>query len=110
MDTKHTPGPWAVQSQRTNEPMWILGPEPDNLSVSRSIFVAKLGSAMGFQDANPQETLANARLIAAAPMLLGACRSAVSSLSIFEATKISYFADLAKEYLLAAIAAAEKGE
>ena len=42
--------------------------------------------------------------------LLGACRSAVSSLSIFEATKISYFADLAKEYLLAAIAAAEKGE
>ena len=68
MDTKHTPGPWSVQSQGTNEHMWILGPEPDNL------FVAKLGSAMGFQDANPQETLANARLIAAAPMLLEACK------------------------------------
>lgn len=69
--TEHTPGPWTVQLPRhgPDEPIWILGPEP------KTIFVARMGSAMGYNDATHETQLADARLIAAAPDLLEALTS-----------------------------------
>lgn len=63
MDTQHTPGSWQVESDGTTVTMngecVIVSPAPDS---------------------RPQDAKANARLIAAAPELLGACLSALRAI------------------------------
>lgn len=67
-ESKHTPGPWAVQYANNGNPYRIIRPDGDD----------KLPGSLGtcitrwapFMCPSSVETLANARLIAAAPDLL----------------------------------------
>lgn len=104
MTTKHTPGPFkAIQANCMD-----MDDEDDTrwsvvTNWPRQYFVATI------ENGAPGDTLrteeANARLFAAAPDLLAACREAVRILETVELTKS---ADLAAiERILAAIARAE---
>lgn len=57
---KRTPGPWCIHQTLPEMPICILGPEPGNAILARMD-----------QD---ESRLADARLIAAAPELLEACK------------------------------------
>jgi hypothetical protein len=65
-ETKHTLEPWRVHSYGPDEPTWILGPEPG------TIFVARMGSTMGCNDASREEEKVNAcRIVACVNALDG---------------------------------------
>ena len=66
---KHTPGPWTL------EPSCIRGGDR-----SRSLVICGPGRVSGRSPAEHGEDEANARLIAAAPELLQACREALADL------------------------------
>ena len=67
MEAKHTPGPWRVQGTRIEYGPFVAG---DGFVVAK---VFRDPSETG----TPNEWEANARLIAAAPDLLAACREAI---------------------------------
>lgn len=64
--TKHTPGPWEVDS--CGDPLIVNGPEHGDASIV-AILATDAANAWGYGE---EETRANARLIAAAPDLLDA--------------------------------------
>ena len=64
MSTRHTPGPWAFG---------LYGPSDE------WVRVAETGDAVVMVGHNQPERAANARLIAAAPELLGACKAALAA-------------------------------
>lgn len=66
--TKHTPGPWHIGLRQPSSDKFIYG--------SNGGEVADCNMESNF----PEENLANARLIAAAPELLEALRDALGSL------------------------------
>lgn len=107
--SKHTPGPWKAIN---TEGPWIAGGDsgtveavtPDGRYVRREVCSFYLDT-----DEDLQEDLANARLIAAAPLLLEACEEAHGWLdSMGDAGECPHSAYLAGK-LKAAIAAATGG-
>ncbi len=72
MDAKHTPGPWSYYTE----------PQPNGCPIvgARGLMVAMLAHTIN-QPEQRDIALANARLIAAAPMLLEALQNIVASLS-----------------------------
>lgn len=81
--TEHTPGPWqTVQEpeQRATNEMYryvVVADDPDD-PLSPWNIAAAFGW-VGHQDDPWEQSAANARLIAAAPDLLAACRAVVSA-------------------------------
>lgn len=71
-EAKHTPGPWYALDHWTD----IYSPdreEPD----SSPWHICRVSQAVGYQAGENVQSRANARLIAAAPDLLAACKGAV---------------------------------
>lgn len=67
MTTQHTPGPWRIwRDMDPKEPLSIVGPSEDFTCI------------VAMENTQAQ---ANARLIAAAPELLDACKDALESLT-----------------------------
>lgn len=73
-NSNHTPGPWRVERAYTGTNRFPISHDID--STARGI----LAEANG-QGGTEQENLANARLIAAAPLLLEAVQSAAIALN-----------------------------
>jgi hypothetical protein len=73
MDTKHTPGPWSIQGQ------WQLKTDTGEWVDAECVEAPKWGIIGAWVDASCDEAAANARLVAAAPELLEACKSMLSS-------------------------------
>ena len=76
MTTKHTPGPWRADLEDTNGHFgWSIGSiAVDHIATVYANFInssRKRGDMA--QEPQNQESIANARLIAAAPDLLAAC-------------------------------------
>jgi hypothetical protein len=69
--TKHTPGPWVVMGKGKHQPPLIAGAEEDYEHGPDRPVVAYLSG---------ENIEANARLIAAAPLLLGALQDCVLEL------------------------------
>lgn len=67
----HTPGPW--EADQTVADTWIIGPDQQVRTVRGTVARVQHASHMRLR----AETVANARLIAAAPELLDALRSAL---------------------------------
>lgn len=88
-ETKHTPGPWNI----VDDAPGVMAPKINARDTSWTI--ARLVRQSG-----PSEDNANARLIAAAPDLLAACKA------LMDPTRLQDAIDLA----LAAIARAEGGK
>lgn len=70
--TKHTPGPWQFSKTNIGGGTWgdeygIITPKP----------MAGISVRISAPDVSESEAIANARLIAAAPDLLAACRMAL---------------------------------
>jgi hypothetical protein len=92
----HTPGPWMVEPHADDdEVVYVCANYTVRDGVTRATWIAECD----LQDGNLPENHANARLIAAAPDLLKACKAAIAELI----TDLSQTAD----YLRAAIAKAE---
>lgn len=74
-NSAHTPGPWSFYTE----------PQPNGCPIvgTRGLMVAMLAHSVHQAD-QQDEALANARLIAAAPELLEACRYAMRVASLFE--------------------------
>lgn len=71
--SKHTPGPWEVfTSEGASKP----GIETADGKLSIVVFGHE-GEESGVAGRTPEEALANARLMAAAPDLLAACKTAL---------------------------------
>jgi hypothetical protein len=95
--TKHTPGPWTIA--KSGEHIEIRGnPQTTNMVNSD---LARCGGPKSWLDESEVE--ANARLIAAAPDLLAACKAVIVTLKI--ASEVD-----AIPQLLAAIRKAEGGD
>lgn len=77
-NTKHTPGPWEVD-ELNNTTVW-------GKKQRFNMLVAKCGDA---QIILQEEAEANARLIAAAPELLEACKKVKSDLFQYEGGRLS---------------------
>jgi hypothetical protein len=73
--TKHTPGPWQVDQDGAG---WYIESNPER---DHSIAFGRWADQEEAPDANDNEKLANARLIAAAPDLLAACIEVASGYS-----------------------------
>ena len=106
MNAQYTPGPWAIA--------------PKSLGGAEQIYTEKHGRIATINNTYPDaEAEANARLIAAAPELLQACKKAYqqlrdiqSALAIiaYGAEGVEIYPDGCEMILEAAIAKAEKGE
>ena len=100
MEIKHTPGPWRISND------WIT----DSSSLES---IAKIVGKDGPDCRMTDHDLANARLIAAAPALLEACKNIVAWLNDVGKTNKSRRGRVPSRLLDAietAIALAEKGE
>lgn len=93
-ESKHTPGPWEVQSY-TNYKGWSVWAN-DRGCIAEGCIAERWYDA----DQQPDELKANARLIAAAPELLEACKVALVYPQV----------PVVEKALRAAIAKAERGE
>jgi hypothetical protein len=106
---KHTPGPWIVGDQRRRDPGCIL------IHTSSGESIASAWNLMRPDGSGPDTPMeANARLIAAAPDLLAACKSAMELLDGLGGADVlgDFFAARADDEsakLMAAIAKAEGG-
>lgn len=74
--TRHTPGPWKIQCGGFQQDDGF-GISTDNAASKRVSLVAECWPCLILDESHREELLANARLIAAAPELLEACRLAV---------------------------------
>lgn len=75
MGAKHTPGPWGIEKNYSNGceiGPWIM---TERSPTGTRTIVANLGGAPYLEDDGGANIYANARLIAAAPSLLEACRA-----------------------------------
>jgi hypothetical protein len=70
---KHTPGPWEAEQAHERQDLWwdIEGAMPKGLTPGRYNIADTMNR---HHCVSPDEDRANARLIAAAPELLAACR------------------------------------
>ena len=97
----HTPGPWMQHGST------IYSPDNGNVCVVTEIHTGIIGAPpIGITSEDWKEAMANARLIAAAPELLEACKHVMGNLTKADTQTWAY--DLAKE-LRAAILKAEGG-
>ena len=72
--SKHTAGPWRVQTQASHGPCL-------NVTTERGLFIAAVHEE-GFRQETRNESCANAHLIAAAPDLLDAAQHALARLEL----------------------------
>lgn len=99
--TKHTPGPWGIQEGKTLLHIETFESERGDGSLDTRTPICSV----------PKKSEANARLIAAAPDLLGASKSALHLLEYEqnEGTKFSSHINVELKELREAIAKAEGG-
>lgn len=90
MKTKHTPGPWEHK------------PKSTTVYIGNKL-QAIVSAEVGIKDIDWEEAEANARLIAAAPDLLNACKLALRFFSNDSGSNI----DICKNYIEQAIQKAE---
>lgn len=68
--SKHTPGPWVIDyTTRPEEICTVYNVPPEGEDDQMFVYIR---GKLGYWDTTPEEKLANARLIAAAPELLDA--------------------------------------
>lgn len=67
--TAHTPGPWAIETDSDTGELYVYGPDQEDPS-NGEVYQALIHSA----ENNDPISKANARLIAAAPMMLEALK------------------------------------
>lgn len=83
-ETKHTPAPWTIETVKTSVGICHkIGPFPSSSPARPETYACVYGDHINADDAyrgDPLavELLANARLIAAAPALLEACKMVVA--------------------------------
>lgn len=78
---RHTPGPWSIQYGVTNDPeKYAPGIDSEEGDFSILMWGEKQHEEGGIRGRTTEEQQANARLIAAAPDLLKACRQALVAL------------------------------
>lgn len=106
---KHTPGPWVVERQQVNqmgtaigEPIAVVGGPATGEKVG---FV--VGRTCDYGPHGDEQTAANARLIAAAPDLLEACKDALGAMVAEYGSNPPPFVSATFDNLRAAIAKAE---
>jgi hypothetical protein len=104
-DTKHTPGPWAILDDKEPSAPGIEAPSVEFSVVVIGYPQHDAGDDAGVHGRTPEEKMANACLIAAAPELLEALEMMVLDFSDYPASERFHAFDLAR----AAIAKA-KGE
>lgn len=76
--TPHTPGDWKrtpIGDPLDGESLIYTGESPDDINGAR---IAQVAGGLGFNGERCFESEANARLIAAAPHLLAACRACLT--------------------------------
>ena len=71
----HTPGPWGLQGDQTQQAHYVAGADGNP--------ICDMHKPAGFYRA-PQETEANANLIAAAPALLAACEAMLHDMAAYD--------------------------
>ena len=76
----HTPGPWFIYDEKATDGLPIAAPGIDSESVSIILYGTE-SDECGVNGRTPEEQMANARLIAAAPDLLDACNVAFGHLT-----------------------------
>ena len=91
MTDKHTPGPWKLESAGTGEMLIAGGRSPDPITRARYLFIATVSPApsreklsadqMLWDWLTPEESRANAHLIAAAPELAEAADAYLEAVS-----------------------------
>lgn len=96
MTSKSTPGPWKVE--QSDHWLWVAGPDREENVICD---IVGRNSKPG-EDLTPEDA-ANARLIAAAPDLLAACKAAIVKFKHTPLDRISVAADMLRD----AIAKAE---
>jgi hypothetical protein len=89
---KHTPGPWRITEGHRDRIIRAIDSDGDDTVIAEVHWWAMAGAA---------ESIANARLIAAAPELLEACKFAFAAMNSEDGRK------RAEQALIAAIAKAE---
>jgi len=79
-ETTYTPGPWHFDERQagTGDTGSVEALTPDGKMVTREICTVL------FDDDDPSEDAANARLIAAAPALLAACKAVAEKLDYIQ--------------------------
>ena len=104
--TEHTPGPWDVHGDRHT----LIGPRNGKQMLAKALH----SYCVPRWSLTLEEAQANARLIAAAPSLLDACRECLHQVStdsdLDELVTRPDKYDRLEELLRAAIAKAEEGE
>jgi len=104
---KHTPGPWEIDK---DDPLSITQIEWGGIGVAHDCAQVFRESRRAYR-AQREVDEANARLMAAAPELLEACRAAMASLEEYAHVMPGLLrhkrCEIAQDQLIAAIAAAE---
>jgi hypothetical protein len=92
MSAKYTPGPWILATVPTSVgSCHKIGPFPNGSRVETFACVYADGIRLGIDDANPAavQLAANARLIAAAPMMLEALQDCLTAMTALHCGSVS---------------------
>jgi hypothetical protein len=105
--SKHTPGPWEYTEHDIGDDAFIV--VPCNIVAKNGVFVVDFDGGLYSWEgakASNDERYANARLIAAAPDLLAACKEALAAIVALDVASQPWGDDVYKR-IAAAIAKAE---